>query len=521
MRLRLNGPFRVFDDHDGDVTPKGMKERALLALLVLSPGQRRTRVWLQDKLWSDRDSRQASGSFRQALSNLRKSLGPRLQSDRTTVWLKPLLNLDAAFDPANGDLLDDIDVGDPEFTDWLRLMRATHAAPVAKSSATSANALIARPDRPVVLVCRADMSGSQRSAFILRALSQRIVSGLGRRGDLDVIECNENDKVGRDLPANSVVELECFDGGGVAFVLARVIGLPGRRIQWSGRLAVSPDLGIIWHSEEVTRTVNRTIQAVCDGLGGATGLSGGALMHKAIRRIYEFDRASLTKADELLRQAQDSEIRGLAMAWRGIVRLNEMIEFRENDPDRLAEALDLAQGATVIAPDNSTVLAIASEVTLVLTNDLDQASYYANKAVGCDDEDPEALAAIGRTLRAQNRRDEAHQYAVAARHYAQGMANSFDWDLMAADAKVGVGDLAGAYDLALTGHHKMPFGRHSLRYLTALSLLDERPEDARRFAGLLRRLEPDFSVELMTDDYYPLSMLRLNGLVEKLRAKLP
>ena len=30
MRLRLNGPFRVYDDQDRDITPKGIKERGLL-----------------------------------------------------------------------------------------------------------------------------------------------------------------------------------------------------------------------------------------------------------------------------------------------------------------------------------------------------------------------------------------------------------------------------------------------------------------------------------------------------------
>ena len=88
MHMHLNGPFRVFDDLSREVTPRGIKERGLLALILLSPGQRRTRIWLQDKLWSDRSTAQGSGSLRQALSNVRKSLGPlaaRLHSDRSSV----------------------------------------------------------------------------------------------------------------------------------------------------------------------------------------------------------------------------------------------------------------------------------------------------------------------------------------------------------------------------------------------------------------------------------------------------
>lgn len=50
MRRCLNGSFRVYGHDNQHLTPNGIKERGLLTLLALSPGQRRTRVWLQDKL---------------------------------------------------------------------------------------------------------------------------------------------------------------------------------------------------------------------------------------------------------------------------------------------------------------------------------------------------------------------------------------------------------------------------------------------------------------------------------------
>lgn len=131
MRVNLHGPFRVFDDQDRDITPKGMKERGLLALVLLASGQRASRAWMQDKLWSDRSPEQASASFRQALSKLRKAMGPmavRLQSDRAGLWFDPQLPLDNAPNPALGELLADIEIADPEFTDWMRLKRL-HAAP--------------------------------------------------------------------------------------------------------------------------------------------------------------------------------------------------------------------------------------------------------------------------------------------------------------------------------------------------------------------------------------------------------
>jgi hypothetical protein len=157
MRLQLNGPFRIFDDQDRDVTPKGIKERGLLALLLMSPGQRRTRNWIQDKLWSDRTPEQASGSSRQALSNVRKALGDlgdRLQSDRSAIWITPPIPIADAFDPAMGELLDDIDIADPEFSDWLRTLRMHQDVP-APLPAFATTSLPVRAHRPTVSTGRA------------------------------------------------------------------------------------------------------------------------------------------------------------------------------------------------------------------------------------------------------------------------------------------------------------------------------------------------------------------------------
>ena len=54
----------------------GKKNRALLAVLALSPGQAMTRERLASLLWGDRGEEQARNSLRQSLAVLRKELGP-------------------------------------------------------------------------------------------------------------------------------------------------------------------------------------------------------------------------------------------------------------------------------------------------------------------------------------------------------------------------------------------------------------------------------------------------------------
>ena len=52
--LDLGGPLRLSDAGGADLTPRARKAQGLLALLGTAPGLKRSRSWLQDKLWSDR-----------------------------------------------------------------------------------------------------------------------------------------------------------------------------------------------------------------------------------------------------------------------------------------------------------------------------------------------------------------------------------------------------------------------------------------------------------------------------------
>jgi tetratricopeptide (TPR) repeat protein len=140
--LYLVGPFALTDAQGRSVCPKAQKSRAVIAMLALSPRGSRSRVWMRDKLWSDRGEDQASASLRQALLDIRKSLGPDLRdilnADKHTVSLDlPRLWIDVheildqsepLRETTEGSLaaehfLEGIDVRDPEFEEWLMMER--------------------------------------------------------------------------------------------------------------------------------------------------------------------------------------------------------------------------------------------------------------------------------------------------------------------------------------------------------------------------------------------------------------
>jgi len=112
---------------------RGRKARALLGILALTPSRRRPRSGLQDKLWSDRSPEQGAASLRQTLTEIRRAFGEAhrdcLPGDLHGIELAPdrvEVDLDTADIVALAryteppQLLEDVDIPDKEFENWLR-----------------------------------------------------------------------------------------------------------------------------------------------------------------------------------------------------------------------------------------------------------------------------------------------------------------------------------------------------------------------------------------------------------------
>jgi len=133
--LDLAGPLRLQDAQGVDLTPRSRKAQGLLALVGTSPSLRRSRLWLQDKLWSDRGPEQGSGSLRQCLTEIRSTLRNHLCCFRTdSGWIaldpeRVLVNttMSERDRDANVEFLDGLDIRDPEFEHWLRDQRSSHS----------------------------------------------------------------------------------------------------------------------------------------------------------------------------------------------------------------------------------------------------------------------------------------------------------------------------------------------------------------------------------------------------------
>ena len=234
MFIRMIGVFEVRDEAGQDRTPRGAKARALLALLARTPGHRRPRRWLEARLWSDRGQEQASGSLRQALTELRKALGPladRLASDRDCVALAGF-GTDLADTAvarralAQGrEFLEGIDILDPGFNLWLAEERQRVVAEFGEAEP--------RPPVPITLRLAELPEGIEAAiardlAAAIARLAAEYLLGEGQRG-------LSTDR----LPGGFDLQLEGDWSEDRAYLKVRLVEKANQKTLWSQRLVAS------------------------------------------------------------------------------------------------------------------------------------------------------------------------------------------------------------------------------------------------------------------------------------------
>lgn len=237
MFIQLVGLFQVLDASGTDFTPRGAKARALLAMLGRTPDHCRPRRWLENRLWSDRGQEQASGSLRQALSELRKSLGPladHLHSDRDCVRLIRF-ETDLSRDPeaarlalAGGrEFLEGIDILDPAFAEWLAEERQRVVLDLGHAARR-----VGRPFR-LRLAALPEGTGTGIARDLAGAIARLAVEYLLRDGP------EAFGSAGEPLPEGLDLHVEGAWSGDQAHLKLRVVALSDQKTIWSQRLIAS------------------------------------------------------------------------------------------------------------------------------------------------------------------------------------------------------------------------------------------------------------------------------------------
>lgn len=488
--LDLTGP-------DGSpLLPGGTKERAILATLLVAPGFRRSRRWLQALLWADSDGEKGAASLRQSIARLRRALAPAgglLTSDRMSVWLNAQQLLVLPREHATETLFEGLDLGEEAFEDWLRNERQSRAAEPAAPAAPR----IAGPQdcdaevrRPLVTLVRG------RGPATFGPALERLVGALRIRllalEAIDLREANGSVSVRGGLVV--LVERPAPEAGTVT-----IIDAAASKPLWSDRIREADE-----DEAGTGALVDRTIEALVN-LSGAGGRSEATALAELRNMGIVFEGLLIPGSrplDDLKRRVQqaiDASIRsGLFLALRNCVR---MLEYGELSVGGSAIRRDLVMDdlrrSLALSPGNPLVQAIAGHTMSLFLNQHEAAAEHARLATAISPDSPFCWSIMSLVhLRAGDIGS-----AVAPSRRALGLGQTsryrafFDGTCGAAAACAGQFEAATRH----TEHALLlaPQFRAARKFLF-LCYENGRPaEDALGVATEIRRTEPDFGLHLL------------------------
>lgn len=209
FRLNLHGPFGLSDAEQTEIVITSKKSKALLAILASSPHGTRSRSWLQSVLWGRCERREAQGSLRRELSNLRKCIGlgssDLLVANASHVRLNlALCEKVSAVGPelVAGEFLEGIDLrGEKRFEDWLRTIRTEVCASQADATSECRESFV--DSRIFVGVLRSyPTDGSGEEPELCNEVLDRIVECMAESGCVATFDAR------LCLPSTSLIEFK-------------------------------------------------------------------------------------------------------------------------------------------------------------------------------------------------------------------------------------------------------------------------------------------------------------------------
>ena len=492
----------------------------------------RSRGWVQDKLWSNRSQRNGANSLRQVLYQLRKALGPTqdvLTADRRQ------LRLDASrvklIQTGVGEILEGLDINDPEFEIWLSGLRAqANAGRDWDTARTWLDSPVQGPAAPARVPAKQPplrqlmIEQANEGQSLLGRFETRIGDSLARslREHLDLVLVAPGQEVGsQGLLALNVSA--CREGESQIGLRVAVYEGLGQGASWADSVTgsiPSPGAPPGWPFRHLCHRA-------CDAIVGLLTKPGSSqddtspgdansLAGAAVRRMFSMLPGSVDEARDLLHLAHKLRPRGLYLAWQAQLAVIDFVESEGVRREELAELADeLCAKAMSDEGTNSNVLAAVSHARLVFDNDLSAALELSHLGVVANPENPLAWSARANALLNAEQTEKAYRAAHAAHRLASNTNLRFWTDFQIATTAIAAGRTEEAIDHAERSRALNARYRPALRYLIGLHAEAGDLVAARRSLHRLQRVEPTLTIEdLVLNDGYPVSMMRRAGLID-------
>ncbi|MDO5631924.1 MAG: SARP family transcriptional regulator [Paracoccus sp. (in: a-proteobacteria)] len=488
-----------------------MKGRGLLAVLGISRGLRQTKTHLQDLLYSRSEPEQGAASIRQLLREIRLALDDRRDVLRSGPgWIGLDMNsviVDLTPRPGpDGRPLEfaaDLDIPDPEFENWLRDTRMH----VENRAVAPAAPLSAGPPR---LMVQSPVSTDPDAALLAEMLMMEAALRASDITPLIVIQPDD----GAEMQADLVLRVRALRGADRTMLSASLVQTGTAHVIWNQSFHIetgSSRMQTHLCAADMTFAILKAAEAA-DALNQTRRFPLGD--------IFSYSRLPLMRADQVLDTSYDQLRPAVALALRAYIRNTLLIERLTDDPaGALDEADEFSRRALELAPHNATVLAVAA-VIASYRNHKETEYRLVQQAVRADPLNPLAMFAHSLVLSDLDRHQEAASIASDGMNSALSALNPATWLLRRSAASFRHGDLEGAQRFFAATHQMAPDNRPALRFLAALLYHNGDHEGARQALIKLKQIEPDFSLDLMASDGYPVDSLRNAGMLAITRSGL-
>lgn len=387
--LNLMGSFRLLGPEGERIDIASRKGMAMVAMLALAEGGERTRSWLQEKLWGQRDRPQAQGSLRRELTHLRDYLNvgakPLLICERQRVMLDlSLIDVDVLTPKsgglATGEFLEGFDLaGEEGFEDWLREQRGLLEAGGGARSGPGAPAAVPQPgvepapasfvDRPALAILPfANLTEDTAHDYLCEGLSEDLIDRLSRLRWLPVIARSSSfafasDRVdpriiGQKLRAKYVLEGRLKRAsGGFAVTVSLSDATTGYSL-WSHRVPLPPD-----RSQDALDPIVAELVGVLDAQidyaeqvrargNRQNRLEFNDLIWRGRWHLNRLTRADSEMARQLFEQALELEPESPEAIIQQTFCLGWSLWARRGSDAEVAEMRQLAHRAIVADPDD-------------------------------------------------------------------------------------------------------------------------------------------------------------------------
>lgn len=546
ISIETIGVLRVSGSDGANLTPAGARPRALLAVIALSPRKTAARRWLETLLWEDRNAQQASGSLRQALSTIRRSLGEHadiLRADRLDVALdeqRSRVDLLDTPDVALGkvaagrDLLEGIDIQSDPFEDWLRHERASLRSAIededdvadlrghppsvggAADPTGSAPGLFAKPvgnNSSPLIFAEMRSSGTGLEAFIADSISSQLGRTATEHVRMEVVLLNGQ-------PANAVLApgsrctIRVIRNGKRMMALARLSREPAGNLFWSRQISFDADDELAGVDAAASLALEATEAVVACEAEASDPAMANAMAAAALQDVFSFDPERLKKADTLLANAQMLDPLAPRPALRALAKAFLAVERSTGNVSDLRDETNvLIREALASDPDNPLALAFIADVHDLVFDDPLAALSYAERALQIDPGTGYAYASLGGLELRRGHAPEALAAALRARRQLKNTSLQVFSLMRFCLAAMNSGKFVAATEAAEKAAFLAPTSRPPLRHLYALRLRAGDEKGAREALIALRKLEPDFSMSrIRSDPEFPAATIRSVGL---------